>query len=214
MFKRKHNFKTYYTPGLISLLVIPALFIYLTTPLIKKEMLLDISLWNEDWDKLSNNRLKMKDVKYKWKYTNIELNDNQLDNQKKLDFAQIRIREIVKVNDTLNGVHFIFNNNSTYGNFVSAINICKIENARIYWIYKDEMWVFNYCPYNTSKSFEIPIIGCDIIHEENINSSFDLYQYFIPISSIILFVKNNTSLFIVFLALIFFTFIRIKKLYF
>jgi hypothetical protein len=121
--------------------------------------MIPIALWNPSWDNENWNILKLKDVKTKWHYTEIELNGNQEDNKIKLDFAQLKIREMITNHDTLNGVHFHFNNQSTFGNFVNAINICKIENANLYWIYKDEMWVFNFSPIKT-KSVTFKELPC------------------------------------------------------
>ena len=66
------------------------------------------------------------------KYLEIKLTGNKKDDQVKLDFSRIRIREIISSNDSINGVKFIFGDSLKYGTMVKAIDILNEENAERY----------------------------------------------------------------------------------
>lgn len=76
-------------------------------------------------------------------YTKIRLDANQRTNQTKFDFAAIQAMELVESNDTLSGLHFVFNKESSYGNFVKAVDICRMVGAKTYMPYENNLWVYN-----------------------------------------------------------------------
>lgn len=125
-----------YVPAIISVVFIPLLFIFLagryqdeipfpriitifwadTNNLKEKEMIPLI------YDYLSPRR----------NYVEIKLTGNKQDDQVKLDFSRIRVREIIAAKDSINGVNFIFGDGLEYGTMVKAIDILNGEGAERY----------------------------------------------------------------------------------
>lgn len=84
-------------------------------------------------------------------YTDINLTGNDQDDKMKLDYAQLLIRELVLSQDTSKGVHFRFSDKSKYWTLIKAIDICKIEKAKVYIPYENDIWVLNPKPDNPSE---------------------------------------------------------------
>lgn len=76
-------------------------------------------------------------------YTTINLDGNQENNRIKLAFSMVRIREIIQRNDGIAGMHFHFSDSSTYGNFISVLNMLAVEEARRYIADGSEIWYFH-----------------------------------------------------------------------
>ncbi len=76
-------------------------------------------------------------------YVDIVFDGNNKNNQAKLDFAQIRIREIIAEKDSINGVRFHFTNSSEWWTFVASLNILHKEWAERFFPLDDDIWFFN-----------------------------------------------------------------------
>jgi hypothetical protein len=89
---------------------------------------------------------------YEYEYTG----NNNLDND---IFKKYRnsLQLLVKSNDTLNGIHFKFNQGKNYQRFIDVFDICFIENAS-YIYYKNDLWIMNKSVYNQKNKhlFNIP----------------------------------------------------------
>jgi hypothetical protein len=65
----------------------------------------------------------------------------------KLNFARVRISEIIQQNDTINGVHFSFGDSTKVDIFIHALDVLNQERAQIYIIDKGEIWFYEESPY-------------------------------------------------------------------
>jgi len=105
-----------------------------------KECSVSFSIYNNDDGKSYNYTLNdfLENKKfYKYEYTGNETLDNDI--YKKYRSA---MRLLTKSNDTLNGIHFKFNQDTNYQRFIDVFDICFIENAR-YIYYKNDLWIMN-----------------------------------------------------------------------
>ena len=60
----------------------------------------------------------------------------------KLNFARVRVQEIIQQKDTLNGVHFSFGDSAKFSNLIQALDILQQERAERYIIDNGEIWFF------------------------------------------------------------------------
>lgn len=60
----------------------------------------------------------------------------------KLNFARVRISEIIQQQDTLNGIHFSFGDSTKFSNLIQALDILRQERAERYIIDNGEIWFF------------------------------------------------------------------------
>jgi hypothetical protein len=60
----------------------------------------------------------------------------------KLNFARVRISEIIQQQDTLNGIHFSFVDSTKFSNLIQALDILRKERAERYIIDNGEIWFF------------------------------------------------------------------------
>ncbi len=79
-------------------------------------------------------------------YLDIVFTGEKHDDKIKLEFAQLRIREILITGDTLNGLHFFFGNSSSYGTFVETIDKLRLEGAETYMPVDNNLWFFHLQP--------------------------------------------------------------------
>ena len=75
-------------------------------------------------------------------YIDINLTGEKKSDKTKLDFSQIRLREILSRNDSVYGIHYYFDDSSEYGSFIKALDICRIEQAKTYMPYENHLWVY------------------------------------------------------------------------
>ena len=85
-------------------------------------------------------------------YDNITLTGNVQDDQIKLAFAEIRIRDILSENDTTCGVHFRFSSTSQFWSFLAAIEILKLEGAKTYAPTDSDLWFYILPTYPSKKT--------------------------------------------------------------
>lgn len=76
-------------------------------------------------------------------YQVLTLNGNKKDDNTKRNFAQIAIREMLAMNDTVNGLRVHFTDTARYESFVRVLDICMQEGALTYAPYKNDVWIFN-----------------------------------------------------------------------
>lgn len=65
-------------------------------------------------------------------FVSINLTDDPIKDPVKLDFARIRIREILQEMDTIRGVHFHFGNGARYRTLIQVMDILQQERAQHY----------------------------------------------------------------------------------
>lgn len=73
-------------------------------------------------------------------YHTFELTGNATTDKIKLDYAQLRIRDIENTGEVIHGVNFHFSKNAKYGSFVRVFDVLKRENATLYLAAKKDIW--------------------------------------------------------------------------
>ena len=145
---KKHR-RIYYVPGIISLIVLPIICYYYLIPFQKEERVLEVFFPEKYRPEFKNSQLIRYDTSIlsrpenKRKYLVIRLNGNPKEDKVKLDFFRIRIREMKRDNDTINGTHLLFLDSVKYGTFVQSINICLEEDLIRYMVYGVNLWVLH-----------------------------------------------------------------------
>lgn len=99
-------------------------------------------IWGKAWGKETVRSICL-DVPPGRSYTYFSIADNDVQNEAKFDMARRQLKMLGE-GDTLIGVQFHFENNSTYKSFIRALDLCKIEKARMFVPYENDLWVFNY----------------------------------------------------------------------
>lgn len=139
--------KIFYVPGMISLLIVPFMFIeYANQELTCKPLYsLRINIADKSWlRKYPQLLTEFKgSIPPKRNYVDIIFDGDNTDNRIKLNFAQVRIREIIAENDSINGVRFHFTNSSEWWTFVESLNILHKEQAERFVPLDDDIWFFN-----------------------------------------------------------------------
>ncbi|MES2286843.1 MAG: hypothetical protein V4547_14230 [Bacteroidota bacterium] len=138
----KHTKPIYYTAGLISLIMLPILCIWNldNNKAFEKQHVLELLWWSKD------RKDQQFDVHPSRKFDDTYLTSDNNSNKIKLDASQLKIRKLIATNDTINGVHFIFDNNSKYWTLVKVIDICNVEGAEHFILKDNDLWVCNYVP--------------------------------------------------------------------
>ncbi len=139
--------KIYYAPGIVSLLILPIVLYFFTKSAINKGNNWGIPIaWVDTAYMRENNQLELffkEGFPIKKNYKIITLSDNLLENIENLHIARNIIRKILDNRDTINGVHFVFNNNARYKTFIEVLNILREENAKHYAPLDNNIW-FSY----------------------------------------------------------------------
>lgn len=91
--------------------------------------------------------------------------ENRLD-KIKLDFAHIRVKEILRRKDTLHGLHFRFEQDAEYWTFIKSIDILKFEGARHFWPVDREIWFFYLRPTLTRTDVSGFLMECDNVEND------------------------------------------------
>lgn len=76
-------------------------------------------------------------------FLDINLTGNADTDRVLMAYSTIRIREIFKKGDTVNGVKIIWNDNFTYGDFLKILDITDSARAKAWMVYEDTLWVVN-----------------------------------------------------------------------
>lgn len=154
------NNRKFYTPGIISLAILPLVFCHYVNREIKQSTIYSIPVtWH---DTASLNRLatffpnRGQQYPLAKKYTEIILTGHRNEDKIKLAFAQIRIREILKTADTVTGVHFLFQDSSAYESIIGALDKLRAENAETFLALGNNIWFWYPRPDTTTQK---PLLG-------------------------------------------------------
>ena len=77
------------------------------------------------------------------KFKKYQLTGNEDIDNKIFKEYQSKIRELVKSNDSISGVHLVFNKKTKYEDVIKAFDICNIEKAKSYIVKDYDIWVTN-----------------------------------------------------------------------
>jgi hypothetical protein len=149
---KRNSRRFYYPTGIISLISLPLLCIWWLdkNQAFKKYAVIDIMWWSPSLH-TDNPEFYPKESHPIKNYTDINLTGNDKDDKTRLDYAQLIIRELIKSQDTATGVHFHFSDKSKYWTLIKALDICKIEKAKVYIPYENDIWVLNPKPDNPNE---------------------------------------------------------------
>lgn len=133
--------KFYYLPGIISLAGIPFLFYFFLYSYEKEsaQTVLPLFFWSPTFYPKSA-ELHPKPQLPLRNYTDIELTGENSTDKVKLDYAQVRLREMMSRQDSLSGIHFSFGDRSQYWTFVKAVNMCYAEGVKSFVPYENHLW--------------------------------------------------------------------------
>ncbi len=158
--------KIYYIPGIISSIILPSLFISFSHKEIKAKSLGVIPLFWTDANLPKKFPETFKgEFPPKRHYTDIFFTGNKKTDKINLDFAQIKIREILSANDSLNGVHFQFGDSSQYWTFVKSIDILRTEGAKTYMPLDKDLWFYYLPPDTTIVNWICGTTYSDVVYE-------------------------------------------------
>ena len=149
----------YYIPGIISLTILPFLFYYYGSSFKKVLNQGAIQVFWYD-PELSKKHPEIFSGTYppERKYIDISLTGNRHEDSIKLNFSQVRLREILISNDSVNGIHYQFGDSAQYWSVVRVLDICQIEQARTYMPYENNLWVYHIPPDTASQNIIEPLI--------------------------------------------------------
>jgi hypothetical protein len=160
--------KIYYIPGIISSTILPIAFIILASREIKERTLSGLPIVLADTNLPKRFPEIFKNFKNnfppKRNYLDINLTGDNQNDKIKLDFAQIRVREILLQNDTANGLRFKFGNSSQYWTFVNAIDILRFEKAKTYMPLDNDLWFYHFTPDTTLVNWICGTTYSDIVY--------------------------------------------------
>lgn len=142
--KTRNTIRPYYSVGItgLVLLLLPCIWYFQKQHAPKEYRAVKLAWWSPDLHDDNPDLFPKEDHPDK-KYTTIHLTGNNHTDKIKLDYTQLLIRELVASQDTSIGIHFHFSDESKHWTLIRAIDICRIEKARIYIPYENDMWVVN-----------------------------------------------------------------------
>ncbi|HEY0261552.1 MAG TPA: hypothetical protein VGB95_00895 [Chitinophagales bacterium] len=133
----------YYPIGLvISLFLLLAFYIWCPHNKYSKYRAIEVVWWGPNLHKDFPNDFPVENHP-NINYIDISILGNDSIDKVKLDYAQLQIRELIKSEDTLTGIHFYFNGTARYWTFVRAIDILNEERTKVYIPYGNDIWVLN-----------------------------------------------------------------------
>ncbi|MDJ1472791.1 hypothetical protein [Xanthocytophaga flava] len=140
--------RIYYVPGLISLLVLPFLLgkIYFHEKQRQNQRVISVLAKHPYLNREAFRFIP--DFPSERNYLDISITGEQETDLIKLNYAQLRIREIVRLQNCMYGIHILFSDTASYWTLVKAISICKMEKINMYILYKKGLWIY-YMPPNT-----------------------------------------------------------------
>ncbi len=140
----KHK-KIFYPPGIISAVLLPIAFYFFAKREIEKSTVTAIPFFYFDTTRTQYQNYKSfyGGILPTRNYINIVFNGNVHDDQIKLEFAQITIREIITGSDTINALHFLFTDNSRYETVIGLLDKLRMEDAKYYLLYNKDIWFFH-----------------------------------------------------------------------
>jgi len=144
------NLKLIYSPGLISLL---ALLIFLCFGLKrvipKRESFITYFAPKDtrphDWSKIFSKYIIIDEIKKKRKIQ-ITLDDDRFTNKKKINLIRYEAQKIKFTNDYSAVVLITLTNEITYGEFVSLLNMCQMDDHKRFAAFDDKFVIFGNTP--------------------------------------------------------------------
>ena len=95
----------------------------------KKLSAFELKFHSKPYDKLRN-------------YHEIHFTGNSFKDITKLDYARIRIGEIIQQQDSINGIRFSFGESTKADIFIHVLDVLNQERALIYFVDKGDIWFY------------------------------------------------------------------------
>jgi len=126
-----------YLPGLISLILIPLFSIgyFYFSGKFEKHRAIQINYYdpgNPFWAPIPVRN-----------YQKVVITRDVEDTRAKIYFIKNKISEIIKINDTINGIQVQFSKDAKYDHFVQCINMLRVEGVRYYIAEKNNLWILH-----------------------------------------------------------------------
>jgi hypothetical protein len=129
-----------YTPGLISLLLLPVFCLVFLHQHKDKLKAMDVAYYSPEWNKRLPKAYQFKFPPDR-SYINVNLTGNTNSDKSLLEFARMQIRTMLKARNNSIGVRIHFGPRVQYWAYVSALDICYSENAESWAPYQDDIFV-------------------------------------------------------------------------
>ncbi|WP_316768860.1 hypothetical protein [Pedobacter frigiditerrae] len=153
--------KIFYPAGLISLILLPILCIWNLNEqnAFEKIGVLEVAyFYHNELDESSNSQ-SFKELISSRNYIEIEFNGNEKDDNIILEYAKVKIKNLIRSKDTITGVHFKFTEKAKYWNFVKAVDVCQVESLNPL-MDKNNIWVAYYPPQRNVKEENYIVMFC------------------------------------------------------
>lgn len=158
---RKRLRKIRYVPGMISMVLLPTLFIHFASKEIRRRSPQCIKIYWADTVVMKANPSAFHQFQGHFppirNYKEIRLTGNPEANRTMMDFAQRSVRELLENADTINGIHFELDENASFGDFIRVVDMLKTEGAKTYMPLNEHLWFYIFPP-DTTRSQTMPLI--------------------------------------------------------
>lgn len=171
--------KMYYIPGIFSVILLPVLGIWYMNKYDSFQKLTAINVNFIRYEEISHLPkddffYKSYEVYTKTKYTEIIFDDNKSNSKEKLQLLENLVHRRLHLKDSLNGLKITFDNNSTYDDFIQALDI----------LYKNSTYAYNF---EDNSIYFIPLgkyeengfSGCISIKEDSLKDKNNLKFHFL-----------------------------------
>jgi biopolymer transport protein ExbD len=205
--------KLLYTPGMISLLVVPVLF-YVYQPVEKKQTVLNFVLPTEDQTLspylLKYSRLTVQSNLEGKKINTVYYNEDHSLNARKLEFITQEALKLKLYNDNSQVIKVRLSAETTYGEFVQLVNAMYRNKLKRYTLLGDDFYIFGEDPPEPDLEVTPLIFECTSgkYHVENMTSQEHFWE---EVNKYKLLIVNNALLLSAFVLLIAVPVILIRK---
>jgi hypothetical protein len=142
----KNRKRKYYIPGILTLLFLPIMcYIYLSN--YGKDERVRVVIICEKYDSTMHGNSYKWDTTFLSKpgnkriYSDIVLDADENVNNQNLQIFENKLCELKSNNDTINGIHIIFEKGMKYKFFINAIDVCyKCDSFPAFAIYDNNLW--------------------------------------------------------------------------
>lgn len=167
--KTVRSIKIYYVPGIMSLMILPFLFICYAEKELKEKSLGVIPLHIADVNLPKKYPEMFKNFEGafppKRNYIDLMLTGDESADKIKLDFARLEISEILSTNDRTKGLHFHFGDSSQYWTFVKTVDILRANGAKTYMALDNDIWFYHFLPDTSVTNWICGTTYTDVVYE-------------------------------------------------
>jgi biopolymer transport protein ExbD len=185
----------FYTPGLISLLVVPVLF-YVLQPTIKSQTVIKFFVPKEDYQSPYFSTFSRSSVKAALKGKKINtvyLDEHHPLNARKLEFVAGEALKLKFYHDTTQVIKVRFSDETTYNEFVQVVNIMHKDSHKRYALLDNDFYIFGETPPEPQESYMICGLRNDVIpiqkvktRQERFSEQINYYRSFIVNNGLLL----------------------------